>query len=61
MTFSQNFINNSNDKTNQSKNNFEKDSIENLEYLYPNGHRITHQMKWFKGSRYRGLRSDVAA
>tara|TARA_Y100001968_G_scaffold262360_1_gene250602 strand:+ start:477 stop:662 length:186 start_codon:yes stop_codon:yes gene_type:complete len=61
MTFSQNFINNSNDKTNQSKNNFEKDSIENLEYLYPNGHRITHQMKWFKGSRDRGLRSDVAA
>ncbi len=34
---------------------------ENLNYLYPNGHRMTHQMRWFKGSRYRGLRSDIAA
>ena len=33
---------------------------ENLHYLYPNGHRITHQMRWFKGSRNRGLKSDVA-
>ena len=32
-----------------------------LHYLYPNGHRITHQMRWFKGSRDRGLRSDIAA
>ncbi len=36
-------------------------SIENLHYLYPNGHRTTHQMKWFKGSRDRGLKSDSAA
>ena len=35
-------------------------SIENLNYLYPNGHRFTHQMKWFKGSRDRGLISDNA-
>ena len=34
---------------------------ENLNYLYPNGHRITHQMRWFKGSRERGLKSDIAA
>ena len=34
---------------------------ENLNYLYPNGHRITHQMRWFKGSRNRGLNSDKAA
>ena len=34
---------------------------ENLNYLYPNGHRTTHQMRWFKGSRNRGLRSDMAA
>ena len=25
-------------------------SNENLNYLYPNGHRMTHQMRWFKGS-----------
>ena len=36
-------------------------SIENLNYLYPNGHRMTHQMRWFKGSRDRGLKSDIAA
>ena len=36
-------------------------SIRNINYLYPNGHRMTHQMRWFKGSRDRGLRSDIAA
>ena len=36
-------------------------STDNLNYLYPNGHRITHQMRWFKGSRDRCLRSDIAA
>ena len=36
-------------------------STENLNYLYPNGHRITHQMRWFKGSRDRCLTSDIAA
>ena len=36
-------------------------STENLNYLYPDGHRITHQMRWFKGSRDRCLRSDIAA
>ena len=34
-------------------------SIEDLYYLYPNGHRTTNQMRWFKGSRDRGFRSDV--
>ena len=36
-------------------------STENFNYLYPNGHRITHQMRWFKGSRDRGLKTDMAA
>ena len=36
-------------------------AIENLNYLYPNGHRTTNQMKWFKGSRDRGLRSAITA
>ena len=34
---------------------------EKLNYMYPNGHRMTHQMRWFKGSRDRGLKSDIAA
>ena len=36
-------------------------STEKLNYLYPNGHRITPQMRWFKGSKDRGLRSDIVA
>ena len=36
-------------------------SSENLKYLYPNGHRMTHQMRWYKGSRDRGLSPDIAA
>ena len=36
-------------------------TFENDNYLYPNGHRIIHQMRWFKGSRHRGLNSDIAA
>ena len=41
--------------------NLKGSNIENLKYLYPNGHRLTHQMRWFKGSRDRGLKSDIAA
>ena len=36
-------------------------SIENLNYLYPNGHRITHQMRWFKASRHSCFKPDKAA
>ena len=32
---------------------------ENPKYLYPNGHRTTHQMKWFKWNRDRDLKSDI--
>ena len=27
---------------------FSSDSNVNFNYLYPNGHRITHQMRWFR-------------
>ena len=36
-------------------------AVEPLDYLYPNGHRSTPQMRWFKGSRDRGFRSNLAA
>ena len=35
--------------------------FQNQDYLYPNGHRITHQMRWYKVSRDRGFRSNTAA
>ena len=41
--------------------NEKETSTENLNYLYPNGHRMTHQMKWFKGSRDVGINTDIAA
>ena len=35
--------------------------IDTRNYLYPDGHRMTPQMRWFKGSRGRGFKSDMAA
>ena len=46
---------------NNEKNLIHAEIIENLHYLYPNGHRITPQMRWFKGSRDIGFKSDNAA
>ena len=34
---------------------------ENISYLYPNGHRITHQMRWFKASIDNCFKPDIAA
>tara|TARA_Y100001968_G_C18984682_1_gene538509 strand:- start:185 stop:370 length:186 start_codon:yes stop_codon:yes gene_type:complete len=34
---------------------------DNIKYLYPNGHRLAPQMRWFKGSRDRGFRNDIVA
>jgi len=31
-------------------------STRNINYLYPNGHRKTHQMMWFKDSCDRGTK-----
>ena len=35
--------------------------VENLNHLYSNAHCIRYQTRWFKGSRDRGLKSDIAA
>ena len=51
----------SRDIVNENEKVIISETIENLNYLYPNGHRITHQMRWFKGSRDRGLKSDAVA
>ena len=58
MESSQNSIDNSQEIVNRNE---KRNSTENLNYLYPNGHRMTHQMRWFKGSRDRGLKPDIAA
>ena len=58
MESNQNKTDNLQEKVNRNEKVF---STEKLNYLYPNGHRITHQMRWFKGSRDRFLRSDIAA
>ena len=61
MEFNQNKTDYSQDIINENEKVITNETIENLNYLYPNGHRITHQMRWFKGSRNRGLSSDKAA
>ena len=58
MELSQNNNDNSQDIANENEKFI---NIENLNYLYPNGHRMTHQLRWFKGSRDRGFKSDLAA
>tara|TARA_B100000579_G_C22761104_1_gene818990 strand:+ start:265 stop:441 length:177 start_codon:yes stop_codon:yes gene_type:complete len=58
MESSQNFIDNSQEIVNRNQKVI---SIENLNYLYPNGHRMTNQMRWFKGSLDRGFKSNIAA
>ncbi len=36
-------------------------NIENLPYLYPNGHRITLQFRWYKYSCDMGLKPNIGA
>ena len=61
MKFNQSKVDNSHHEFDKNDKLINYDNIENLNYLYPNGHRVTNQMKWFKGSRDRGLSSDMAA
>ena len=61
MELNQNYTDDSKVIVNEIKPLKQSESIEKLSYLYPNGHRITHQMRWFKGSRDRGFKSDLAA
>ena len=36
-------------------------AIESRHYLYPNGHRMTPQMRWLKDSRDMGSKPNIAA
>ena len=55
--------NNENSKNiiNEKEKTISNENMEKINYLYPNGHRMTHQMKWFKGNRDKGFESDFAA
>ena len=48
MKSDKNYIYNSQDIVGKFEKSFIKDDIKDSNYLYPDGHRITHQMKWFK-------------
>ena len=64
MQLNQNNTNKSNksqDIINKNEKVSPTQAIENRNYLYPHGHRMTHQMRWFKGSLDRGLESDIPA
>ena len=36
-------------------------STDNLNYLYPHGHHVTHQMSWFKAPGDKRLSSNLVA
>ena len=61
MQSNQNKADNSYEAVNKNEKFINHETNENLSYLYPNGHRMTHQMRWFKGSKNRGLKTDIAA
>ena len=61
MQLNQNKTDKSQDIINKNEKVIQIQAIENRNYLYPDGHRMTHQMRWFKGSLGRGLESDIAA
>ena len=61
MEFIENNIAIPQEKTNANKKVFYTQANQKSAYLYPNGHRITHQMRWFKCSNDRGLRADINA
>ena len=61
MKLNQENIDNSQDIVDENEKVIISEFNKNLNYLYPNGHRITHQMRWYKGSSDRGLSSDIAA
>ena len=51
MDLHQAITNNDNFEFNKNKKFINLENIEKFSYLYPNGHRITHQMRWLKYSR----------
>ena len=61
MEFIQKNIDYFQDIDNKNENIFHKGTNERLSYLYPYGHRITHQMRWFKGSNDRGFGTHMTA
>ena len=61
MQLNQNKTYNSQDNVDREEKVISAQAIESRHYLYPNGHRMTPQMRWFKGSRDRGLKPDIAA
>ena len=61
MQLNQNNTDKSQDIINKNEKVSATQAIENRNYLYPNGHRMTHQMRWLKGCLDRSLGSDIAA
>ena len=57
MESSQNSTDNLQEVFNINKKNI---STERINCLYPNGHRMTHQLKWFKSSFVNSILSDIS-
>tara|TARA_B100001029_G_C14604108_1_gene205496 strand:+ start:291 stop:476 length:186 start_codon:yes stop_codon:yes gene_type:complete len=59
MELIQNNTENSKNIVNKKEKFFSSIIDENLNYLYPNGHRITHQMRWLNIIRDKGNDFDI--
>ena len=46
---------------NKTKSFSRNETIEKITYMYPSTYSTENQIRWFKGSRDRGLKSDMAA
>ena len=61
MKLNQKNTNDSKEIINGGKPFKQNEVVENLNHLYSNAQCIRQQTRWFKGSRDRGLASDMAA
>ena len=61
MELNQNNADNSKEIANETENFIRSKTIENLNYLSTNSNPIKQHISWFKGSRDRGFKLDIAS
>ena len=61
MELNQNNTDKSQDIINKNEKVIPIQAIENRSYVYPYRHSMIHQIRWFKVSRDRGVRTNIAA
>ena len=60
MEFDQSNFEDSKQLVDPLRSNLQIDCFDHLRYLYPNGHKVTPQMRWFKLSKGKGSSSGIS-